>query len=101
MVIISKTVLHKYINKRPEVAEPLNEWYNRVKQADWNSLYDVKQTFNAVDFVGNDRFVFNIKGNQYRLVAMIFFSVRTLYIKFIGSHSEYDKIDVSTIDLKD
>jgi mRNA-degrading endonuclease HigB of HigAB toxin-antitoxin module len=47
--------------------------------------------------VGNDRYVFNIKGNKYRLVAMIFFNIRTVYIRFIGTHTEYDKIDCSTI----
>jgi len=101
MVIISKPILRKFIIKFPDVTEPLNEWYNKTKQADWNGLPDVKQTFNSVDYVGNDRFVFNIKGNKYRLVAMIFFSVRTVYIKFFGTHKEYDKIDVATIDLKE
>ncbi|MDF7818589.1 type II toxin-antitoxin system HigB family toxin [Runella sp. MFBS21] len=69
-------------------------------QADWAHLMDVKSTFNSVDFVGNDRFVFNIKGNRYRLVALIHFSIRTVYIKFIGTHADYNKIDVSTIDYK-
>jgi mRNA interferase HigB len=57
----------------------------------------MKAIFNSVDAVGNDRFVFNIRGNNYRLVAMIFFDIRTVFIRFIGLHKEYDKIDCSTI----
>ena len=57
----------------------------------------MRQSFNSVDFVGNDRYVFNSKGNHYRLVAMVFFNRRTLYIRFIGTHTEYDTVDVTTI----
>lgn len=57
----------------------------------------MKEMFNSVDAVGNDRFVFNIRGNNYRIVALIFFDIRTVYIRFVGTHQEYDKIDCSTI----
>jgi len=100
MVIISKPILRMFIERHPDSAVPLNDWYIKTKAVDWGEFKDVKHTFNSVDSVGNDRYVFNISGNKYRLVAMIFFSVRTVYIKFIGSHSEYDKIDVKTIDIK-
>lgn len=53
--------------------------------------------FNSADYVGNDRFVFNIRGNRYRLVAMIFFDIRTVFIRFLGTHAEYDKVDVTII----
>ena len=56
----------------------------------------MKNTFNSVDAVGNDRYVFNIKGNDYRLIALIILKVRTIFILFIGTHQEYDKIDAST-----
>jgi mRNA interferase HigB len=69
----------------------------KCKAADWKSLTDIRRSFNNVDFVGNDRYVFNIKGNHYRLVAMIFFSRRTVYIRFVGTHREYDAIDVTTV----
>lgn len=77
--------------------EALNKWYEVVKKANWSSLNDIKKSFNNVDYVGNDRYVFNIKGNKYRLVAMIFFNIRTVYIRFVGAHAEYDKIDCSEI----
>ncbi|MBC7654177.1 MAG: type II toxin-antitoxin system HigB family toxin [Oligoflexus sp.] len=60
-------------------------------------MADIKKVWNNADYVGNDRYVFNIKGNAIRLVAMVFFDKRTLYIRFIGTHSEYNKIDCSTI----
>ena len=101
MVVISKTALNLFGENHPDVATALNDWYEIVKKADWQSLADVKQTFNSVDYVADNRYVFNIKGNRYRLVALIFFSVRTVYIKFVGTHAEYDKVNVATIDLKD
>ncbi len=100
MVIIAKSALVKFGEKHADAIVPLLEWYDNVLQADWGHLMDVKSTFNSVDFVGNDRFVFNIKGNRYCLVALIHFSIRTVYIKFIGTHADYNKIDVSTIDYK-
>ncbi len=97
MVIISKTILAEFGVKHGDSVEALNRWYNDTKQADWNSLIEVKQSFNNVDYVGNDRYVFNIKGNKYRLVVMMFFNIRTVYIRFIGTHAEYDKIDCTVV----
>jgi mRNA interferase HigB len=97
MVIISKQILKSFATKHPDSTESLNKWYEIVKKVDWNSFTDIKKDFNHVDFVGNDRFVFNIKGNNYRLVVMLFFDIRTVFIRFIGTHAEYDKIDCSTI----
>ena len=98
MVIVTKTKLSEYAKKHSASAEPLNYWYSIVSKADWANLADLRKDFNNVDFVGNDRYVFNIKGNSFRLVAMIHFDIRRLYIRFIGTHAEYDKIkDISKI----
>lgn len=97
MVIISKTILVEFGGKYSDSIDALNKWYDVVKQSNWSSLSDIKKSFNTVDYVGNDRYVFNIKGNKYRLVAMIFFDIRTVFIRFIGTHTEYDKIDCSEI----
>jgi len=97
MVIILKRTLQEFAKKHPEAASPINNWYHIANTADWAMLADIKQVFNNVDYVGNDRYVFNIKGNDYRLVCMIFFDKRTIFIRFIGTHKEYDKIDCSTI----
>lgn len=97
MVIISKAILREFGLLHPDAAEAINAWYQIVKAADWERLSDVRQAANSVDYVGNDRFVFNIKGNRYRLVVMIFFDIRTVFVRFVGTHSEYDKIEASTI----
>lgn len=97
MVIISKSILKEFGIKHPDAIEALNHWYQVAKSEDWGNPGDVKATFSTVDYVGNDRFVFNIRGNRYRLVAMIFFNRRTLYVRFIGTHTDYDKVDVSII----
>ena len=60
-------------------------------------LADVRQFSNSVDYVGNFRYVFNIRGNRYRLIAAIVFSTRTLFVKFVGPHQEYDQIDAATL----
>lgn len=97
MVIISKTQLNEYGKAHADAADALDDWYKTVKQADWGNLAELKQTFKSADYVGNDRYVFNIKGNRCRLVALIFFNIRTVFVRFIGTHAEYDKIDCSTI----
>lgn len=97
MVVLSRKKINEFSLIHAEANDALLKWYYEIKLADWNNFAEIKKTFNSVDFVGNDRYVFNIKGNKYRLVAVVHFSIRTLYIKFIGTHKEYDKIDVLTI----
>ena len=95
MVIISKTVIKDFYKKNPDAEIPLHKWYKETKDASWKSFTDVKNTFNTADSVGNDRYVFNIKGNDYRLISLIIFKTRTVFILFIGSHKNYDKVDAA------
>ena len=97
MVIISKTILVDFGGEHADAIDALNKWHKTCKKANWKNLNELKKTFSTVDFVNNDRYVFNIKGNKYRLVAMIFFDIRTMFIRFIGTHAEYDKIDCSKV----
>lgn len=97
MVIFTPGTLSEYARAHPDVQDELLRWMRIVSEADWSSLSDIKQDFNSVDYVKNDRYVFNIKGNQYQLIAMIHFRVRSLYIRFIGTHSEYDKVDAAVV----
>ncbi|MBX3164672.1 MAG: type II toxin-antitoxin system HigB family toxin [Bacteroidetes bacterium] len=92
MVIITKTKLNEFGAKHPTSAEALNNWYSIVSAAKWKNIAQVRNDFSFVDYVGNDRFVFNIKGNEFRLIVMIHFDIRTVYIRFVGTHAEYDKI---------
>ena len=97
MVIISKSTLYEFAAAHSGVENAIDTWYRKTREADWSNFQDVKETFGTADYAGNDRYVFNIKGNNYRLVALIHFNRRTLYIRFIGTHREYDDIDCSTI----
>lgn len=97
MIVISYGTLRNFFEKNTDSKDALNNWYRIVSKADWSNYHEIKAMFNSVDAVGNDRFVFNIRGNNYRLVAMVFFDIRTVYVRFVGTHNEYDKIDCSAI----
>ena len=97
MVIISKRKLSGFYDQEPKAKEPLLKWYHQTEMSDWSNLTDIKETFKTVDYAGNDRYVFDIGGNKYRIVAMIHFSTRSLYIRFAGTHKQYDKTDCKTI----
>ena len=97
MRIITFARLREYIEKHADSDIPLRDWYKKTEKADWSCPADIKNTFNSADYIGNDRFVFNIKGNDYRLVAIVLFAVKKVFIRFIGTHKEYDRIDCSTI----
>lgn len=97
MVIITYKIIKEYSKLNSSITEALNRWYTITSLSNWNNLTDIQNDFNTVDYVGNDRYIFNIGGNKYRLIAMIHFSTRTVYIRFIGTHKEYDKIDCKTI----
>ena len=97
MRIIAHRMIVKYSEQHIDAKIALDSWYRTVKVADWRNLQDIKNMFNSVDSVGNKRYVFNIKGNNYRLVGKILFVQQIIYIRFIGTHKEYDEIDCSTI----
>ena len=98
MRIVTFIKIKEYTEKVPEAKTALEDWYHKTKKSEWENFRDMKQTFNSVDHVGNNRFVFNIKGNQFRLIAIVIFASQKVYIRFIGTHKEYDRIkDYSTI----
>lgn len=100
MVVISKTILREFIREHPDAENSIQYWYEVTSKSDWKQFSDVKKSFNAADSVGNDRYVFDIKGNHYRLVALILFSIRTVFILYVGTHQSYDKIDARNIEFK-
>lgn len=75
----------------------LERWYSIAEQAEWASLSDIKTDFPATDYVGNQHYVFNFNGNKYRLVVVVKFTIGHIFIRFVGTHSEYDKIDAANI----
>ncbi|MDE5887838.1 MAG: type II toxin-antitoxin system HigB family toxin [Muribaculaceae bacterium] len=97
MRIITEEPLKKYIERFPDTETALQDWIKTVKRADWKNFQDIKKTFNSVDSVGNQHYVFNIRGNNHRLVVVIKFTIKWVYIRFIGTHQEYDKINCANI----
>lgn len=97
MRIFTEQTIKQYIELHPKSRVALQEWTSIVKRSTWRSFADVKATFNSVDNIGNQHYVFNVKGNTYRVVVVIKFTVQFVYIRFIGTHTEYDKINCRTI----
>ena len=75
----------------------LERWYEVTEAAEWQSFADVRMDFGSVDAVGNQHYVFDIRGNRYRLVVVIKFVMGFVFVRFVGTHEEYDRIDASTI----
>ena len=97
MRIFTEQTLKEYSQQHPDILTALQTWKQKVKKSKWTCFADVKNTFNSVDGVGNQRYVFDIKGNDYRLVVLIKFKIKFVYIRFIGTHDEYVKIDCNNI----
>jgi mRNA interferase HigB len=98
MRIFVNNTLVDYYTKYPESKTALEDWFRTAKKSRWNNFAEMKETFNTVDSTGNRRYVFNIKGNAYRLAVIVLFVPKYVYIRFVGTHAEYDKIeDFSTI----
>ena len=97
MRIFTEQTLKEYIEKHPDARAALQEWVSIVKHSEWKCFADIKATFNSVDNVGNQHYVFNIKRNKYRLVVVVKFVMGYVFIRFVGTHAQYDKIDCSTI----
>lgn len=97
MRIIAKRKITDYYAKNAGAKVALEEWYTKTKNAEWTCFADMKETFNSVDSVGNQHYVFNIKGNSYRLIVVVKFTIKTILIRFIGTHAEYDKINAANI----
>lgn len=93
MQIISFRKLREFFEEDPNSKVALQDWYKRACKADWNNFSDIKKTFNSVDSVGNSRYVFNVKGNHYRIVALLLFQVKRVYIRWVGTHKDYDKLN--------
>ena len=95
--IFAKSTLREYWEKHPDSEQYLKTWYDTTMSSDWNNPNSVKQTYANASILKNSRIVFNIKENSYRLVAKFNFVKNWIFIRFIGTHNEYDNIDANTI----
>ena len=94
---IAKRTLRDFWEEYPDAEEPLMAWYREAEKADWRGPVEVKEKYRNASIVGDNRVVFNIKGNDYRLVVKINYPHHVVYVRFVGTHAEYDKIDVEEV----
>lgn len=99
MRVLSKSTLRDFWEQpnKNDAEQPLKAWYDECKNANWKTPQEIKLTYRNASFVGNNRVVFNIHGNKYRLITAINYKFSMVYVRFVGTHAEYDKVDASTI----
>lgn len=97
MKIIGSEKISHFAAVHPDAAAALIKWLNQVEAALWRHHADLKQMFPSADYVGNSRYVFNIRGNNYRLICVVVFFAGYVQIRFVGTHAQYDKIDCKNI----
>jgi mRNA interferase HigB len=95
--IIARRTLREFWEKHPDAEQPLRAWYANARQAGWKTPADVKMDYGNASLLANNRVVFNIKGNRYRLVVAIDYQYAAIYIRFVGTHREYDRVDAPTV----
>ena len=98
--IIQRRTLLNYIRLYPEAAASLQEWYRELEISEFKNFNELKEVYKNANIVGDDRVVFNIKGNSYRLVVRFVFAYKAIQIKWFGTHNEYDAINVETVQFK-
>ena len=97
MRVIARRSLREHWHRRPDSEQPLRAWFSEVRKASWRSPADIKAVHRSASILRGGRCVFNIAGNKYRLVVWINYPYRVVYIRFIGPHRQYDRIDAQTI----
>jgi len=100
MRIIAKRTLREYWLMHPPAEFPLLDWYQEASRADWSTPNEVKATYGNASIIANNRVVFNIKGNDYRLITEIDYAFKLVFIIWVDTHAEYDKIDAATVSYK-
>lgn len=98
--IITRKTLLEFCTKYPNAQNALLEWYHEFLKCNFNSFQELKAVYGNASIVADDRVVFNIMGNHYRLVVRIVFKFKVVQIKWFGTHAEYDRIDVTKIDIR-
>lgn len=97
MHVVKKKTLQDFWQHHPEAELPLRAWLKDAERAQWRTLHDIKAYARTADMAGDNRVIFNIGGNKYRLVVLCFLAKGRLYIRFVGTHAAYDRIDARRI----
>ena len=100
MRVISRKHLITCWKRHPDVEQSLRAWYDEASKAQWLTPQDIKAQYNSTSFIGRNRVVFNTKGNNYRLIVAVAYRFGAVYVKFVGAHSEYDKVDAATVEME-
>ena len=97
MRVISRRALREFWVNHPDSRQALQAWYSDVRQANWTTPNEIKARYRTASFVSSNRVVFDIKGNHYRVIVAINYNFGIVYIRFVGTHAEYDNVDAATI----
>ncbi|CAB3892832.1 type II toxin-antitoxin system HigB family toxin [Achromobacter sp. ACM04] len=100
MRLIALSALRQFWERYPAAEQPLKAWVDEASKAQWKQPADIKAQYRHASILKNRRVVFNIKGNDFRLIVAIAFNLSIVYVKFIGTHAEYDKIDAETMEME-
>jgi mRNA interferase HigB len=97
MHVISRKQLREFAARHPDAESSLRAWFHEARHAHWDTTADIKQQYGSASFLKDNRVVFNICGNTYRLVVKINYRAEIVYIRFVGTHADYDNIDTETV----
>ena len=99
MRIIARRTLRVFWESHADAQQPIKAWYQDATKATWSSPQDIKSTYANASIINTERVVFNIKGKDYRLIVAVNYTLQIVFVKFIGTHSEYDRVDAATVEL--
>lgn len=99
MRVIAVSTLRDFWKRHPDAEQPLKAWFEEVTKVSWTQPSDIKTQYGSASILKNRRVVFNIKGNDYRLIVAIAYRLQIVYVKFVGTHKEYDEVDAETVEM--
>lgn len=99
MRVIAVSTLRAFWKLYPDAEQPLKAWYAEATSATWTQPADIKAQYRSASVLKNRRVVFNIKGNDYRLIVAIAYKLQIVYVKFVGTHKQYDAVDAETVEM--
>ena len=99
MRVIAVSTLRAFWERHPDAEQPLKAWYEEATNATWTQPADIKALYRSASVLKNRRVVFNIKGNDYRLIVAVAYKLQIVYVKFVGTHNEYDAVDAETVEM--
>lgn len=99
MRVIAVSTLRDFWQRHPDAEQPLRAWYEEATSAAWTQPANIKAQYRSASVLKNRRVVFNIKGNDYRLIVAVAYRLQVVYVKFVGTHRDYDAVDAETVDM--